>query len=187
MTVKKAKKKPTNRVGVSTDFLVQTLASIQSALISIDKQSTAQTEALVGVSENINIVAEMMKHFHEQNIRDGEKINSLEFKIQVLHSDLQLLNNDSDIKEIKFAIQKAEANLSELKTIKQVKDNFERDKDIEKGQWNFVTFIKDLVSGLNNVKTILMVVLIIIMLIASLIYGPSVIQIFLDILKKLTL
>lgn len=186
MPLKKKKAKTKSRKdSISLPFLIQTLVSIQSALVGIDKESSAKTEALSAVSENINVIAEMMKHFHDQNVRDGAKIIDLEGEIKSLHGEIKLLDKDSDIKEIKFAIQKAEASLAELKIIKQVKEDLEETKEVKSGKWNLISFVGEFVNGLKNLKMVLIVILVILLFVSSLIYGPSVIQTFIDIVKKI--
>lgn len=193
MATKKAKPKRVRKSTVSTEFLVQTLASIQSALASIDKESSAKTEALGAVLDNINGMAEMMKLFHDQNIRDANKILELDGEIRALRTETRLLNSGDDIKEIKYKIekmsdeklQKISDDILAMKTARETKAEIKNQEDNDgPKRWNLFTFFKDLATGLNNVKTILIVVLVIIMLIASLLFGPSVIQTFVDILKN---
>lgn len=197
MAIKNKKpKKPTKAQTVSNEFLIHTLASIQSALTSIDKEASAKTEALNAVLDNINGMSDMMKLFHEQNIRDATKILELDSEIRDLRTESRLLNSGDDIKEIKYKLdkisdeklQKISDDLLSLKTIKETKEEIKNESvDEDHKKWNVLTFFKDLIAGINNVKTILIIVLVIIMFVASLVYGPSVIQIFLDILKKITL
>lgn len=195
MPTKKIKpKKPTKAQTVSNEFLIHTLASIQAALTSIDKEASAKTEALNAVLENINSMADMMKLFHDQNGKDAAKIIELDSEIRALRTEARLLNNGDDIKEIKYKLEKINDeklqgisnDILALKTIKETKEQLKNSDEGPK-KWNIFTFLKELVAGLNNVKTILLIVLVIIMLVASLIYGPSVIQTFIDILKKISL
>ena len=180
------KAKPVKQDGITTEFLIQTLASIQSALSSIDKESSAKTEALGAVLENINGMADMMKHFHDVNTADSAKIVELGSVIKTLQA--HLAGADTDLKEIKYSIQKLSDNLIELKTIKQTREELKEEikadkKNEEPKKFSFFAFIKKFVEILSNLKTILIVALIIILLVASLFYGPSVIQIFLEIFK----
>jgi len=169
----------------STEFLIQTLASIQSALSSIDKESTAKTEALNAVLENINSMADMMKHFHDVNTADSAKIVELGGIIKTLEAHLD--GADTDLKEIKYAIQEVNKNLLELKIIKQTKEEVEKNQEEEKKEepkkLNLFGLFKKVLEILSNLKTIAIVVLIIVLLIASLIYGPSVLQTFFEIFK----
>ena len=173
---------------ISTEFLIQTIASIQSALSSIDKESTAKTEALSAVLENINSMAETMKHFRDSNTTDSAKIAELVGLIKTLEAHLD--GADTDLKEVKYAIQKLNENVLELKTVKNTKEDVEqrqaeedKKKSEEPKKLNLFGLFKKAVEILSNLKTILLVVLIIVLLIASLIYGPSVLQTFFEIFK----
>jgi hypothetical protein len=186
------KTKTVKKDPISTEFLIQTLASIQAALSSIDKESVSKTEALNAVLDNINSMADMMKFFHDQNLHDANKLVQLSSDITDLRSDIKLIVYNDDIKEIKYALQELNKNLAELKVVKQTKEEImedEKAKEAKKGEgkddkkFNFFSFIKKAIEILSNLKTILIVVLIIILLVGSLFYGPSVIQTFLEIFK----
>ena len=176
------KKKPTKKDYASTEFLIQTLASIQFALSSIAKESSAKTDALDAVLENIKSMADMMKHFHDVNAAATSKIVELESVIRNLET--RLLAADTDLKEIKYAVQKVNENLFELKTVQQTKEEIKAADKAEPKKFNFITFVRKIVEALSNVKTILIIVLVIVLLVASLLYGPGVVQTFIDVFKE---
>ena len=188
MVLKNTKSKPVKMESVSTEFLVQTLTSIQTSLITIAKEADANTEALGAVLENINSMADTMKIFHDQNGKDASKIIELDSEIRALRTETRLMNNDADIKEMKAKLQKIADDILEMKTVKTTKEEIQNVvTDEGPKKWNILNFLKDLAVGLSNVKTILIIIAVIILFVSSLIYGPSVIQTFIDILKKMTL
>lgn len=180
-TKKKAVKKESP---VSVEFLIQTLASVQSALTSIEKESSAKTETLGELSENIMLLSEMLKNLHDQRIKDSEKLLELQSQIKILQTEIQVLNKEADIKEIKYTLQQTNSNLLELKAIESTK------KDLQKGnggknQSKVLTFFHDLLSNLSQIKTIVIAVLLIIILITSVFFGPDAVHILIDIVKKM--
>ncbi len=171
--VTKKKKNP-----VSIEFLIEMLASVQSALKSIEKESSEKTEALGELSENIIIIGEMLKNLHGQKAHDSDKIASIENQIRLLQSEIK----SDDIKEIKYAIQNLSSNLLELKAIETTKKEL---GTTENKKWKILSFLQDLVNGFGNLKSILLIVLVIFILIVSVFFDPNAFDIFIDIVKKL--
>ena len=177
MPTKKTKKSEP----VSVEFLIGTLASVQSALTSIAKESTAKTDALGALSENLNIMSEMLKNLHDQRIHDSEKVVEMSNQIKILQSQLE--NND-DVKEIKYSIQQLSKDLLELKTVEITKKKL-NEPAVDKKKWKLFAFIQDVLGGLNHLKSILIIVLLIIILITSIFFGPDAVSVMMDIVKKM--
>jgi chromosome segregation ATPase len=182
MPTKRTTKK---REPVSIEFLIDLIASTQASLKNFERESTDQAEALSDLNENIAIMSEMLKNLHIQKTKDTEKIVELANQLKILQTETRLLNKDDDLKEIKYTIQQLNANVSELKTIEQTKNSFNEKAPVEKKKWKPLVFLQELISGLNNLKVIVLVVLLIIILITSIFFGPDAVDIIIDVAKKL--
>jgi hypothetical protein len=170
---------------VSIEFLIDLIASTQASLKNFERESIDQAEALSALSDNITIMGEMLKNLHVQKNRDAEKIIELGNQIKILQTETRLLNKDDDLKEIKYALQQLNTNLSELKTIEQTKDALKEKAPVEKKKWKPLAFLQELISGLNNLRVIVMVVLLIVILITSIFFGPDAVSIIIEMAKKL--
>jgi len=177
---------------VSIEFLVNTLANVQSALSNIDKETSEKTEAILAISENLNSITNMLKSMNDSNIREDDKINEIIREAKVLRvsldkTALQLENTfsilanekNSDLKEIKYSLQDLNKNfialVSELKA-----RNSEPEEKV-----GVLQNVLDFLNGLKNLKIILIVICLIISLLLTVLYGPDAAEIIIGFVKKL--
>lgn len=177
---------------ISIEFLVNTLASVQTALSNIDKETSEKTEALYAISETISTISENLKSINESTIREDDKINSLIQEVKVLtvtldKSALQLENTfeilsnekNSDLKEIKYALQDLNKNFVAL--VAGLKSR-EPAKEEKKG---WLKALIQIVNGIKNLKLIVLIVLMITVLVFTIFYGTDAAGLLWEFFKKL--